>query len=257
MAQNTGRFVWYELQTTDPVAALSFYTDVIGWETQEWENGYTMWVGGQGPLGGTMRLPEAARQDGVPPHWTSYVEVANVDATVAQALELGGRVVVQPTDLPKLGARFAILADPQGASIYAYEPFETMRLRDPTKPGEFMWSELRTSDHEAAFRFYSSLFGWQRRREHDLGPMGGVSLVFGIGGRPLGGMFTKTKETPAWNYYVEVDGLDTRVEKAKAKGAKLIHGPMQVPGGSRIAQMLDPQGVMFSMHELAKDAASP
>jgi predicted enzyme related to lactoylglutathione lyase len=258
MAQNIGRFVWYELLTTDPRAALSFYTDVIGWETQEWENGYTMWVSGQGPLGGAMGLPDDARKDGVPPHWTAYVEVANVDATAAQARELGGRVLVEPTDLPKLGARFAIIGDPQGASIYAYEPFETMHLHDRSKPGEFTWSELLTGDHEAAFRFYSSLFGWQRLREHDLGPMGAY-LLFGVGEKQLGGMFTKTKEMPmppAWIYYVEVDGLDARVEKAKAKGAKLLNGPMEVPGGSRIAQILDPQGVMFSMHELAKGAGS-
>jgi predicted enzyme related to lactoylglutathione lyase len=258
VAENAGRFVWHELLTSDPRAALSFYTDVIGWETQEWENGYTMWVGGQGPLGGTMRLPEDARKDGVPPHWTSYVEVANVDATAAQARELGGRVLVPPTDLPKLGSRFAILGDPQGASIYAYQPFETMRLHDQTRPGEFMWSELQTNDHDAAFRFYSSLFGWQCLREHDLGPMG-VCLVFGLGETQLGAMFTKTKESPmppAWIYYVEVDGLDARVEKARAQGGKLLDGPVEVPGGSRIAQMLDPQGVMFAMHELAKGAGS-
>jgi predicted enzyme related to lactoylglutathione lyase len=250
--------VWYELLTNDPPAALAFYTDVIGWTTQEWESGYTMWISSQGPLAGTMKLPEEARKKGVPPHWTSYVEVADVDATAAQARDLGGRVFVQPTDLPKLGARFAVIGDPQGASIYAYEPFDSMDLHDGTKPGEFTWSELLTSDHDAAFRFYSRLFGWQWLSEHDLGPLG-LYLLFGVGGKQLGGMFTRTKEmpmAPAWLYYVEVDGLDARVERAKARGGKLLNGPMGVPGGSRIAQMLDPQGVMFSMHELAKDAAS-
>jgi predicted enzyme related to lactoylglutathione lyase len=258
MAQNYGRFVWYELLTPDPHAAVSFYTDVIGWDTQEWENGYTMWVSSQGPLGGVMRLPDDARKDGVRPHWTSYVEVADVDATAAQVRGLGGRVLVEPTDLPKLGARFTIIADPQGASIYAYKPFDVMKLHDSTKPGEFTWSELLTSDHDGAFAFYSSLFGWQRLGEHDLGPMG-VYLLYGVGEEQLGGMFTKTKEmliSPTWSYYVEVDGLDVRVEKAKAKGATLLNGPMDVPGGSRIAQILDPQGVMFAMHERPKGAAS-
>jgi predicted enzyme related to lactoylglutathione lyase len=216
--------VWHELLTTDPRAASSFYSHVIGWETQEWEDGYTMWVGCQGPLGGTMSLPENARRYGVPPHWTSYVEVADVEATAARARDLGGRVFVDPTELPKLAARFAVIGDPQGASIYAYEPFETMDLHDPTRPGEFMWSELLTSDHDAAFRFYSALFGWQRLGEYDLGSMGAY-LLYGVGEKQLGGMFTKTKEMrmpPAWTYYVEVDGLDACVAKARAKGGVLL-----------------------------------
>ncbi|MCL2449752.1 MAG: hypothetical protein FWD17_12465, partial [Polyangiaceae bacterium] len=61
MSQKIGRLVWYELLTTDPGAAASFYASVIGWTTQEWEAGYTMWISEQGPLGGTMRLPEDAR----------------------------------------------------------------------------------------------------------------------------------------------------------------------------------------------------
>ena len=36
---NIGRFVWYELMTTDPKAAIAFYGDVIGWKAQPWESG--------------------------------------------------------------------------------------------------------------------------------------------------------------------------------------------------------------------------
>src|SRR5258708_24313678 len=98
-----GRFVWHELLTTDPQAALPFYSDVVGWKTQPWESGeYTMWVGGEGPLGGTMKLPDEARKMGAPPHWTSNVAVADVDATVAQARKLGGRVYVEPNDIPQV-----------------------------------------------------------------------------------------------------------------------------------------------------------
>ena len=114
---NVGRFVWHELMTTDPKAAIAFYTEVVGWKTQEWEGGgYTMWLGSQGPLGGTMPLPDKAKQMGAPPHWTSNVEVADVDATVARVKKLGGKVYVEPENIPKIG-RFAVIADPQGASI--------------------------------------------------------------------------------------------------------------------------------------------
>jgi predicted enzyme related to lactoylglutathione lyase len=255
MVQHIGRFVWYELLTSDPHAAVSFYTDVIGWKAQAWENEYTMWVGGQGPLGGTMTLPAEAKKMGAPPHWTSYVQVADVDASAAEARKLGGQLFVEPTDLPKLG-RFAVIGDPQGATICMYKPLESMGLHDSTKPGEFTWSELATTDHAAAFDFYGKLFGWHRLQEHDMGPMG-TYLLYGVDGQRLGGMFNKPKEMPAavWLYYIEVEGLDARVEKAKAKGAKLLNGPMDVPGGARIAQLMDPQGAAFAMHETAKGEA--
>ena len=42
-----------------------------------------------------------------------------------------------------------------------------MSVHDASKPGEFAWHELFTTDHEAAFRFYEELFGWERLGVHD------------------------------------------------------------------------------------------
>jgi predicted enzyme related to lactoylglutathione lyase len=251
-----GSFVWYDLLTRDPKEAVAFYSHVIGWTSQPFEGSpYTMFVGSQGPLSGTTELPEQARKMGAPPHWTSNVFVSDVDATVAEAGKLGGRVLVAPSDYPKIG-RLAVLADPQGAVINVYKPLNPMQLHDATKPGEFTWSELVTTDHESAFVFYSKLFGWKKVRDHDMGPMGKY-LIYGNGGRDLGGMFTKPKDMPmppAWLYYVQVADLDATLERAKAKGAKVLNGPMEVPGGARIVQLMDPQGAAFALHEPKKSA---
>ena len=101
-----GRFVWYELMTTDSKAAVAFYTGVVGWKTQPFdaEHDYLMWVSGQGPLGGTMTLPEKSNATGTYPHWTSHVHVSDVDATVGSVRKLGGRVLVEPQDIPSVGA---------------------------------------------------------------------------------------------------------------------------------------------------------
>lgn len=251
---NLGRFVWHELMTTDTKAAIAFYTEIVGWKTQPWEDGnYTMWASSQGPMGGVNPLPEEAKKMGAPPHWMSNVEVADVDAAAAKAKKLGAQVLVPPSDIPKIG-RFSVIADPQGANMALYKPLADMKLPDRTKPGEFCWSELIAADHTAAFKFYEELFGWEKLGEHDMGPMGKY-LLFGKGESQYGGMFTKGKEMkmpPSWLYYVEVNKIDEVVERAKAKGAKLMNGPVTVPTGSRIAQMLDPQGAAFALHELAK-----
>lgn len=254
---NTGRFVWYELLTTDTDAAIDFYGDVVGWRTQtpEWAGGaYTMWVGGQGPLGGVSRLPEAVRAMGAPPYWQANVEVADVDRAVALVKERGGGVYVAPLDVPEVG-RIAVIADPQGAAIAVVAPASTMVSQDATKPGEFAWNELYTTDHEAAFRFYQELFGWDRMSEVDLGPMGKY-VVWGRDGKQLGGMLTMPKGMktpdgraipPSWMHYVATPDLDAALERATRRNARVLNGPMLVPGGQRIVQLMDPQGAAFAL----------
>ena len=251
---NTGRFVWYELLTTDPEGAMKFYPEVAGWKTQRWETGdYTMWVGSQGPLGGVSRLPEAAKQMGAPPYWQANVEVASVDETIEKVKQLGGRVH-HVEDVPTVG-RIAVIADPQGAVIAIFTPVSDMKSHDSDQPGEFSWHELYTTDHEAAFAFYQQIAGWERLGEFDMGPMGKY-LLWGRNGKQLGGMMTKPQgmKTPdgreiptAWMFYVTTGDLDAALERAKASGARVLHGPMEVPGGQRIVQLMDPQGAAFAL----------
>jgi predicted enzyme related to lactoylglutathione lyase len=254
---NNGRFVWYELMTTDPKAAIAFYTHVTGWKTQVFGEGqtppggepYTMWVSGQGPLGGVMTLPEPAKKMGAPPHWMAHVQVANVDETVTKARKHDARVYVEPTDIPTIG-RFAVIADPQGASLSVFTPSAPMTLHDVSKPGEFCWNELLTTDAPKALHFYGELFGWKKVNEHDMGPMGKY-LLFGHGEPMFGGMMTKPKDNPmppSWLYYVEVSDFDAALERAKGRGARVLNGPMEVPGGGRIVQLTDPQGAVFALH---------
>jgi predicted enzyme related to lactoylglutathione lyase len=254
---NTGRFVWYDLMTTDTKAAIGFYSEVVGWKTQEFpgEGHYTMWLGGQGPLGGVMALPDEVKKMGVPPNWMANVEVADVDKTVARVRELGGRVHREPSNIPTVG-RFAVIADPQGAAVSIFKPDNAMTGHDSTKHGEFVWNELVTTDQTAAFAFYHEIFGWEKLLDHDMGPMGNY-LIYGRNGQQLGGMFNKPKEMPmppSFIYYVQVDSLDAALACAKNMGAKVLNGPMEVPGGARIVQLMDPQGAAIALHENAKPA---
>jgi predicted enzyme related to lactoylglutathione lyase len=253
-----GRFVWHELMTTDTKGAIAFYSEVIGWKTLVWEDGnYTMWVSPQGTMGGVNPLPEEAKKAGAPPHWMSNVSVGDVDAATSKAKGLGANILMPPADIPKIG-RFSVIADPQGATVALFKPLEPaggMTPHDITKPGEFCWGELIAADYEAAFKFYSQVVGWEQLGLFDMGPTGKY-LLFGKDGTQYGGMFTKSadmKFPPCWLYYVEVKDLDGTIERIKSKGGKLMNGPVQVPTGSRIAQMIDPQGAAFAIHELAKN----
>ena len=204
-------------------------------------------------MGGVNPLPEEQKKMGVPPYWMSNVQVPDVDAATNKAKSLGAKVYVPPSDIPKIG-RFSVIADPQGASLALFKPEGDMKPHDSQKQGEFCWGELITTDHAAAMKFYGEVVGWEKVAEHDMGPMG-MYLLFGKDGKELGGMFTKSKDMPmppCWLYYVEVDNLDDAIARTKTHGGKVMNGPITVPTGARIAQMLDPQGAAFALHELAK-----
>jgi predicted enzyme related to lactoylglutathione lyase len=252
---NNGRFVWYELLTRDPKAAINFYTSVAGWKTQPFAEGndYVMWVGEQGPLGGVMQLPDEVAKMGAPPHWMAHVQVENVDTTASQAKKLGGTIHKEPEDIPTVG-RFAVIGDPQGAFISVFKPDAPMTLHDSSKAGELCWNELMTSDNVAAFNFYSQIFGWKIVQDMDMGPMG-TYRVFGVGDKQMGGMMTIPKGAPMppmWLYYIETPDLDAALARATKSGATIMNGPMDVPGGGRIAQLTDPQGAAFALHQAPK-----
>lgn len=114
-----GAFSWNELMTTDPEAALSFYSALLGWTTQKMampDGDYHVVRVGDTSVGGVMAMPPGARAGGMPPAWGSYVTVTDVDATARKAAELGGKVVHGPHDIPGVG-RMAVIVDPQGAAL--------------------------------------------------------------------------------------------------------------------------------------------
>jgi predicted enzyme related to lactoylglutathione lyase len=107
-----------------------------------------------------------------------------------------------------------------------------------------------TTDYDTAFRFYQALFGWELISDNDMGPLG-VYRIFGRNSLPLGGMFNTPPNVPAppnWLPYIHVDSADRVADLVTANGGTILNGPMEVPGGDRIAQCMDPQGAAFALH---------
>ncbi len=249
-----GRFLWYECLTGDKDAAVDYYTKLVGWGTAIFEGGdepYTMWTAGETPVGGVMPLPEEARADGASPFWLPYVSTPDTNGTAEKVKQLGGSVLHGPMTVPTVGD-MAVLRDPQGAVFACYTPENAPENIDqPPSVGRFSWNELATTDWEAALAFYSALFGWEKKEAMDLGEMG-LYQMYGNPGAdtPLGGMFNKPPEmpVPAWVLYTMVDDVDRSAEAIKELGGQVVNGPMEVPGGDRIVQGIDPQGAMFALH---------
>jgi len=113
LVNEPGSVVWNHLATPDPSAAGSFY-EALGWtlETMDMEGSpQTMFKVGDKTVAGMGDIKDYP--PGTPPHWETFFAVSDSDALAARVPELGGTVLVPPTDMPF--GRFAVIQDPQGA----------------------------------------------------------------------------------------------------------------------------------------------
>jgi predicted enzyme related to lactoylglutathione lyase len=246
-----GRFLWYELLTSDMKGAEQFYGEVVGWTVAPFEGSpepYDMWIRPDGaPMGGVMKLPEGMN---VPPHWGMYVGVDGLDAAAAEVERLGGSAMSPVIDVPTVG-KMRTMKDPQGAMFSIYQPLSPPKdAEGEPKVGDVSWHELYTTDGDAALTFYTSLFGWNPTEAMDMGEMGKYQMF----GRvfPLGGMMNKppnmAQMPSAWSIYFRVPDVHAGAERVKASGGQVLNGPMEVPGGDWIVNCMDPQGAAFSLH---------
>ena len=255
-----GRFLWYDLRTTDVDRARSFYPAVTGWTVTEWNTGndmpaYPMWTNAGTPLGGVVALSDADRARDLRPHWIPFVGTPDVDATYRDALAAGATSRAAPTDIPTIG-RYAEIADPAGVPVALYQPLDAPPPSAEMPPvGAFSWHELATPDPEAAWEFYSRLFGWAETSTMDMGEMG-LYRMYGRDGVTYGGMFNPghAETPPHWMLYVRRPEMEAALAAVRANGGQVINGPMEVPGGDHVAQCTDPQGAMFAVH-VTKHAA--
>jgi predicted enzyme related to lactoylglutathione lyase len=113
-----GDWIWVQLLSRDAKQASEFYRAVGGYDIVENTasnrlSDYVLTSGGYARA--TVRtIPSGATQ--VRPSWLPFVRVKNVGASVTQARQLGGQVLIEPK--PEiLGGKVAVIADPTGAAI--------------------------------------------------------------------------------------------------------------------------------------------
>jgi len=245
-----GRFLWYELITTDPKAAKAFYTEVVGWRLREAapEMAYSLFMAGEQPVCGLTELPTDARAAGLRPHWIGSVGADDIDAAAAKIARLGGVVHIPPTDVANV-SRFSLVADPQMAafSLFKWQDPEHELPPEPNIAGGVGWHDLLTTDCENAFAFYRELFGWQKAATDP--DTTGAYQVFSNGEQMIGGIFTKpaTEPTPFWLFYFTTADIDAAAQRVRAGGGQILEGPSVFAGDMRVVRCVDPQGAMFAL----------
>ena len=254
-----GTFSWPELSTTDQNAAVAFYRGLFGWELNDQPMGpgetYSMFQMRGKAIGAAYTMRPEERQSGAPPHWNSYVTVANVDEAVKKAESLGAKVFAPPFDVMDAG-RMAVLQDPTGAVFQVWQTKKSIGAMILNEPGALCWTELNTRDTKAAEAFYTKLFGWSAKHSAPGSPM--EYTEFSNQGQPSIGMMPMNEHMPAnvpsyWMPYFQVTDADASVAKVNALGGKVIVPPTDIPKTGRFAIVSDPQGATFAVFKFTQE----
>ncbi|GAA2238810.1 MULTISPECIES: VOC family protein [Kitasatospora] len=236
---------WVELGTSDPEAARAFYLELFGWKTRTDARpeaaDYTQLLVGDAPVAAISPIVSPRQRTA----WLIGFASADADATAAAAVENGGRVLKEPTDIYEEG-RFAVLADPGDAVFTVWQPKAFKGAGLLNEPGSLGWVELATRDTAGAKEFYSRVFGWSVT-------VGETYTQWGLAGEDFGGMLDMTEQFPPdvppyWMPYFAVADVDLVAERAAALGATVMLPPTEVPGGPRLAVLHDAQGARFGIH---------
>ncbi len=244
---------WVDLATTDPDGATAFYSALFGWDRTDEPAGedavYTMFRKDGHAVAGMAEQDPRQREAGVPPNWTTYITVSDLDAVTGQVATLGGSVHAEPFDVMDAG-RMSIIQDPTGAFLALWEPKNNIGAELVNEAGAFTWNELNTRGAKAARDFYAALLGLELSIQ-DMGEMGeyttlmkGDAMVGGVMDMPPG---IPEFVPPHWLVYFATDDVEETVAKASEGGGQVMASPMDIPGVGRFAVLNDPQGATFAV----------
>ena len=234
---------------TDIAKAATFYGGLFGWsflDLGDEAGGYNM-----AQLDGSTVAGLGPQQNPGPPFWTVYFCTHDAEKTADKVRASGGGVLVEPMDVMGEG-RMAIFTDPAGAAFAVWQPMNTPGLGEVDAPGTLCWSELITSDLDAAKKFYGEVFGWGAKDGDDNSM---EYTEFQLGVTSVAGMMPRPDMMPAempnyWGLYFAVDDTDATIARVAELGGSTVAGPMDVPVG-RFATCVDSAGAIFCVIAMA------
>lgn len=202
-----------------------------------------------GPEGPTTE-PQA------PTTWCVYLRTADIEQTVARAVEAGAQIMVPSMPIADLGT-MAIIVDPAGAVVGLWQPDTFEGIANSTQVGTPCWFENMTMDFDAASSFYRDVLAWElhanptqqeatptvRYLTHGTGDETAAGISEAAGFLPEG--------TPSyWRIYFGVADMDASLEQLVRLGGAVLDPGSDTPFG-RIATVADPQGAQFQLLEIA------
>lgn len=241
---------WTDLWTSDVEESRRFYAELFGWEALEPNpqfGGYFMFARDGVPVAGGMgSMPGMPAND----QWTIYLATGDMTKTLDVAGANGADILSPAMDVADLG-RQAILVDPGGARLGAWQPGTFPGFTVLDEPGAPSWFELYTRDHAGVVSFYRSVFGWETNVVSDTDEFRYTTMGDPEGDGELAGIMDGGNVLPAdspsyWSVYWEVEDAGSAAERAKKLGASVVIDAHESPYG-QLAALTDPTGARFNL----------
>lgn len=235
---------WVDLAVDDFAKAQAFYSALFGWDIPPGNPdfmGYTSCTKDGRNVAGLA--PKMAADE--PSAWTTYLSVADLDATVSKVREHGGQVVSDAMDIADLG-RMALAVDPGGAFVGFWQSGLHTGFGLANEPGSVTWNENFSRAWKENRAFYAAVLGWEY---DDMSAEGFEYATFKVDGQIAGGVGQIGENMPAdmpahWNTYFKVADTDAAVAEVERLGGSVLQPPWDTPFG-RMAAVADDQGARF------------
>ncbi len=268
---------WLDLMLPEPEAAKNFYGALFGWEFENSapeespEPYYLATLRGKNvaAVGGPHRA-------GAAPRWNTYTAVDSVDRASERVRKAGGTVIGEPMDVPDAG-RMGMFADAQGAAFSVWQADSFIGAQLVNEPGTWNFSELHTSNSDAAADFYRSVFDWEVL-DFSVGDSAykffkldgyGASLSKNnaefaerIAADERAAAFAdvvatliseqESASSPHWSVVFAVDDADRVAAETERLGGKIIVPPFDA-APVRMTVLADPQGAVFTASKFQPD----
>lgn len=154
----TNNIIFADLSTYNPKETIPFYETVFSWKYYNDYDYYTAYKGGK-EIVGLYETPEKFKQMRMPHFWMTYIQVNNVESTVAKARELGG--IIEMEQSMRGFGKMALIRDPQGAGFTIYEGESLKSTRTENEVNTLIWNELHISNAQKIIPFYEGIFNWK------------------------------------------------------------------------------------------------
>lgn len=251
---------WVDVVCSDIGEAVIFYEELFGWRLGPTEGGYGVFTLDGPGFTDAVVAGIGPAEPGQRPVWSTYVSVADVEATLAAAEKAGGGIVAPATAVADAG-RGGAFVDPTGATLSVWQPGAHVGSRAAGVPGTRVWSELVTNDVARAGRFYADVLGWRigtarvNGADYAVAHVGEVGVA-GIAAPP------RTAGLPVhWSVTFAVADCDAAAETVRRMGGRVTLGPTDVRDVGRFAAVAAPGGETFSIlavgNPLVSDLAVP
>lgn len=252
-----GKFVWFDLVTTDVAGARRFYGELLGWtfeQTGTDQDAYTLATVAGAPVAGIARRPVAAKQQQAS-RWVSFISVADVTAGARQVTASGGRLLI-PEQVVAGRGTMVVLADPDGAPFGLIDSVSGDPPDVMAEVGEWIWAVYQSPDAGSAAAFYQDIGGYEVI-DDDRFP-GTPHFLLAADGYTRASLAEIPPERlelrPAWLYFVRVSDIKASLAQVVRLGGKVLVETRPEALNGRIAVITDPGGAPLGLMEWDTDA---